>query len=242
MWLAMGPRTPQWTGHQRCAEARSLRPGLWRSPPQQWPLTNVNEMTRALPGPQQDAVMLTSLLVWRTEGWDPGGRILRGAPTERLCPCGSWRDCGRSRGCCPEPYRGRGSWEPGSGIVSCRTTGTVRRRNGRRGEGHKPLPTRVPKSRRVTLGILISKGLRRGHGAEQSGSSTEQSGSSTESRAGAPQSAAGASEASHSRRGRGGGGCSLSVSGVEYRRDSRRAGPDRRAEPDEGRCHAGHPA
>lgn len=227
MWLAMGPRTPQWTGHQRCAEARSLRPGLWRSPPQQWPLTNVNEMSRALPGPQQDAVMLTSLLVWRTEGWDPGGRILRGAPTERLCPCGSWRDCGRSRGCCPEPYRGRGSWEPGSGIVSCWTTGTVRRRNGRRGEGHKPLPTRVPKSRRVTLWILISKGLRRGRGAEQSGSSTE---------------CGGGVRGLTLPAGTGGGGCSLSVSGVEYRRDSRRAGPDRRAEPDEGRCHAGHPA
>ena len=72
-------------------------------------------------------VSLTSLLVLRTEGWDPGARILRGAPTERLCAWGSWMDCGRSRGCCPEPYRGRGSWEPGRGIVSCWAKGTVRR-------------------------------------------------------------------------------------------------------------------
>lgn len=91
--------------------------------------------------------MLTSLLVLRTEGWDPGGRILRGAPTERLCPCGSWMDCGRIRGCCPEPYRGRGSWEPGSGIVSCWQQGQlVRRQNGNWGESHKPLLTHVPRS------------------------------------------------------------------------------------------------
>lgn len=31
-------------------------------------------------------IILTSLLVARTEGWDPGGRILRGAPTGRFCP------------------------------------------------------------------------------------------------------------------------------------------------------------
>lgn len=53
--------------------------------PQQWCLAD-RRAGETLPGPQQDGVALTSLLVLRTEGWDPGGRILRGAPTERLCP------------------------------------------------------------------------------------------------------------------------------------------------------------
>lgn len=69
----------------------------------------------------------TSLLVFRTGGWEPGGGILRGAPTERLCPGGSWMDCGRISGCCPEPYRG-------SGIVSCWVTAQSR---GRRDTGEK---------------------------------------------------------------------------------------------------------
>lgn len=68
------------------------------------------------PAQQVEGVIFTSLLVFRTGGWDPGGGILRGAPTERLCPGGSWMDCGRISGCCPEPYRG-------SGMVSCWTTG-----------------------------------------------------------------------------------------------------------------------
>lgn len=188
------PTLPPLGAHPRaclcgCAQDRGLHngqavSGARRQEPAPRPLafsaTNVAldsrvraEMTRSPPGPQRDAVMLTSLLVWRTEGWDPGGRILRGAPTERLCPCGSCRDCGRSRGCCPEPYRGRGSWEPGSGIVSCWTMGTVRRRNGCWGEGPKPLPTHAPKNKHVTLRILISKGLRRGQHTERSRSSTE---------------------------------------------------------------------
>ena len=95
---------------------------------------------------------LTSLLVVRTEGWDPGARILRGAPTERLCAWGSWMDCGRSRGCCPEPYRGRGSWEPGRGIVSCWTRGIVRR-TARTSESKPVLRSRVSHSRQGTKAL-----------------------------------------------------------------------------------------
>lgn len=105
-----------------------------------------------IPGSQQDGVSLTSLLVLRTEGWDPGARILRGAPTDRLCAWGSWMDCGRSRGCCPEPYRGRGSWEPGRGIVSCRTRGIVRRM-ARTSESKPVLHSRVSHSRRGTKAL-----------------------------------------------------------------------------------------
>lgn len=72
--------------------------------PQQWFLTDLKVLTgQGAPEDHSRGVVLTSLLVLRTEGWDPGGRILRGAPTDRLCPCGSWMDCGRIRGCCPEP-------------------------------------------------------------------------------------------------------------------------------------------
>ena len=67
-----------------------------------------------IPGSQQDGVSLTSLLVLRTEGWDPGARILRGAPTERLCAWGSWMDCGRSRGCC---LAGRGGLGVGLSVI-----------------------------------------------------------------------------------------------------------------------------
>lgn len=48
----------------------------------------------------QDAnTSLTSRLPLMTAGWEPGGSIRRGPPTERFCPCCSWMDCGRMR-CC----------------------------------------------------------------------------------------------------------------------------------------------